>query len=434
MNCLVTLFAAALLGPTALAGEGDTGAPAAGDAAADEPWEDDGLGFGGVPALNYNSDDGFGYGVLGSIYGYDTHTAPYKWSTTFLIFLTTKKIQNHRVDLDVLDAFGLPLRLTTRLEFYATRSANYCGLEPADFCDDVGGPSAEASAAAIALGLADDPETGDDEYDAFVRRYYKMRYTAINTRLLARYALTELPRKLELMGGWWSSALTPGSYAEPEPFPGSLYAQDFPEGERGFVSTLQGGLMLDSRDNEPAPTSGYWIEGSIRGASPYWGSDWSYFGYNATLRGYLPLLPSRRLVLASREIADGVLGDPPVVELAQAGGSQIISFFGGQYTGRGVRSTGLLGKARFFGQNELRWTALSFKAADVPIDVTLLGFADVGYVAADFDQLFTDQAVLFVGEGAGLRLAFNKNFIIRVDKGWSSMDNGGLYINVNNLF
>lgn len=423
MKRLVTLLAAALLSPAALAEE-----PTA------EPWEKDGLGFGGVPALNYNTDDGFGYGVLGTLYGYDTQTAPYKWSSTFLIFLTTKKIQNHRVDLDVLDAFGVPLRLTTRVEFFATRSANYCGLVPADFCDDVGGASSEASAAAIEQGLSDDEGDEDDEYDAFVRRYYKMRYTAINTRLMGRYALTELPHKFELMGGWWSSAMTPGSYSEPEPFPGSLYAQDFPEGEGGFVSTLQGGVMLDNRDSEPAPTSGYWIEGSIRGASPYWGSDWSYFGYNVTLRGYLPLLANKRLVLASREIADGVVGDPPVVELTQAGGSQIFSFFGGQYTGRGVRSTGLIGKARFFSQNELRWTAVSFDLFEVPIDVTLLGFADVGYVAADFDQLFTDQAQLFVGEGAGLRLAFNKNFIIRLDKGWSSMDNGGLYINVNNLF
>jgi len=406
----------------------------------DQPWQGDGMGWGGVPALNYNSDDGFGYGVLGSLYFYDTKTAPYDWSTTFLFFKTTKNIHTHRVDLDFVDFLDLPLRVNTRVEFYSTRSANYCGLEPAAFCDDVGLGDGEvspsASAAAAAGGLQDDPDNEEDEWDQFINRYYKLRYMNPNALLNARYKLSELPHKFEIMGGWWGGMLIPGDFDVDVPFEGSLYDQDFPDGgEEGFYSTFQAGLMLDNRDNEPAPTSGYWIEGSGR-AGFFTGYEGAYYGFNTTLRGYVPLTKNKRVVLASREIVDGIFGDAPVPELGRAGGSQILSFFGGQYTGRGIRSTGLLGRARFFAQNELRWTAFSFKVGGAGVDITLLGFADLGYVAPEWSDIGGDAARGFAGEGAGLRLAVNKNFIIRVDAGFSGLEANsmGLYINVNNLY
>jgi len=413
--------------------------PAEDPAADDQPWQGDGMSWGGVPALNYNSDDGFGYGVLGSLYFYDTKTAPYDWSTTFLIFKTTKNIHTHRVDFDFVDFLDMPLRVNTRVEFFLTRSANYCGLNPANFCDDVGlddgSVSPRAASAAGALGLVDDPDSGDDEFDQFVRRYYKLRYTNPNALLNARYKVNELPHKFEIMGGWWGGMLIPGDFDADAPFEGSLYDEDFPGGEEGFYSTFQAGLMLDNRDNEPAPTSGYWIEGTGRGGF-FTGYDGGYYGFNTTLRGYLPLTKNKRLVLASREIVDGIFGNAPVPELGRAGGSQILSFFGGQYTGRGVRSTGLLGRARFFAQNELRWTAVSFKLGGANVDLTLLGFADLGYVAVDWSDIGGDAARGFVGEGAGLRVAVNKNFIVRVDAGFSGLEENsmGLYINVNNLY
>lgn len=100
----------------------------------ENPWDRDGYGFGGVPAINYNSDNGFGYGILGSIYRYDGGTQPYKWSSTLLLYMTTKGIHTHRVDLDVLKVGGVPLRINTRTEFSVTRSANYCGADPGEFC------------------------------------------------------------------------------------------------------------------------------------------------------------------------------------------------------------------------------------------------------------------------------------------------------------
>lgn len=397
-----------------------------------DPWDKVGWGWGGVPAVAYNSDDGLGGGVLGSIYRYNGEAAPYKAAVTLLLYVTTKQVHTHRVDLDLLDVGGLPLRLNTRVEFSSTNSANFCGVGPDQTCDE-----AVAIEAAEAAGLVNDPADEDDDYDQFVRRYYKVRMVEPNAFFNARYRLNDMPHRVELMGSWWGGYLRPGSFTETTPFDGSLYAERYPGGEQGFYSTFQLGVMFDNRDNEPAPTSGYWAEASIRGAAPFTGSDWTYFGFNATLRGYASLIPSSRLVLADRLAIDGMFGAPSTNEMARMGGSQIYSAFGGQRAGRGVRLRGVMGKAKLLNQTELRYTVWSPTVLNkVHIDVTPIAFFDAGYWAADWSDIPSGNAGLVYGTGGGLRLAFNKNFILRGDvgvsprEGWST----SIYIDINNLW
>jgi hypothetical protein len=435
MSAAALLVAALLLPPAASAQEAPPAEPTPAAEATPEPavatagpapanpWDKDGWGWGGVPAVAYNSDDGLGGGVLGSIYRYREGVQPYKWSSTLLLYVTTKGVHTHRVDFDLLEVGGAPLRLSTRTEFAVTRSSNYCGLDPSQFCD----PD-DALKAADAQGL--EGEARED----FLLRYHKVRMLNPNGFLSARYALDPMPHKLELMASWWGGYYLDGDLSEVGPFPGSLYDQTWPH-EPGFLSALQAGVMLDNRDNEPAPTEGYWIEGSVRGASPFWGSNWSYFGYNLTLRGYQPFTRNHRLVGTARVVADGILGEVPYFELTRAGGSQIYWFFGGQRAGRGVRTQGITGKVRFMAQPELRWTWLSKKAFNkVNIDLTAIFFSDIGLWATDWATM--DQRELAVTEGVGMRWAFNKNFIIRTDVGFSALEGyaPGIYIDVGNLW
>jgi hypothetical protein len=149
--------------PPAREGGSAQPAPAEGPPPAEaKPWDRVGFGWGGVPAVAYNSDDGFGYGVLASIYRYDGGTAPYKWSSTILLYMTTKQVHTHRIDLDVIDVGDLPLRLTTRAEFASTRAANYCGTDPSRPCDP-----ADAEALAAAMGIE------GKAADQLVDRYHK---------------------------------------------------------------------------------------------------------------------------------------------------------------------------------------------------------------------------------------------------------------------
>jgi hypothetical protein len=388
-----------------------------------KPWDRVGFGWGGVPAVAYNSDDGFGYGVLASVYRYDGGTAPYKWSSTILLYMTTKQVHTHRIDLDVIEVADLPLRLSTRVEFASTRAANYCGTDPSQPCD-----LAEAEALAASMGL--EGKAADDLVD----RYHKVRLIQPNGLISARYAIDPMPHKVELMLAWWGQYLIPGDFDVREPYPDTLYAADFPGGEEGFSSVLQTGVMVDNRDNEPAPKEGYWVEATVRGGAPVWGSDWSWFGYNTTLRGYAPFDKRARLIGAARLVADGVVGDLPFLDETRMGGSQIYESFGGQRSGRGVRLRGVAGKVRFVAQPELRWTFSSFKVSKAKVDLTAIGFSDVGWLAQDWQNL--DNSALVVTEGVGMRWAFNTNFIIRTDVGFSSREDfaPGVYIDIGNLW
>jgi hypothetical protein len=387
------------------------------------PWDRVGFGFGGVPAINYNTDNGFGYGILGSIYRYDGGTQPYKWSSTVLIYLTTKGIHEHRLDWDGLKIGGSPLRLTTRAAFSVTRTSNYCGADPGEFC--------AISDAELAADAADLEGSAREE---FVKNYHRVRMMNPNGFINARYALSPMPHRLELMASWRGGYFMDGDLGSEAPFPGSLYERDYGTNE-GFLSVLQAGVMLDNRDNEPAPVDGYWIEASVRGAAPAFGSTWSYFGYNTTLRGYKSLVKSDKLVMTGRFVADGIVGDVPYFELSTAGGSVPYWFFGGQRAGRGIRIQGVVGKVRVVAQPELRWTWASFKAfKKVDVDIGNVFFSDVGWFARDWDAM--DENILAVTEGAGFRFAFGKNFIIRADAGFSALEDYApkIYIDVGNLW
>ena len=291
-----------------------------------------------------------------------------------------------------------------------------------------------ALAAAADLGLADDPALDDDPFDAFVRRYYRTRYIYPNLRIDARYALDPMPHRFELIAGYRGSVLIQGDFDERGPWPGSLYEEDFGAGEEGYLGVFQLGAMLDNRDNEPAPTRGYWIEASVRAAPGFLGSDWSYVGFNTTLRGYAPVFTDR-IVLAQRIVVDGLAGDAPIRELATPGGSQRYTGYGSLNAGRGIRQRRFVGESFAMSQTELRVLVAPFELFGVPIDVHVLGFADVGFVGAelsDFGRMFANP---LPAGGGGLRLAFDKNFVLRADMGWSSFERSpSLYIDLRNLF
>lgn len=428
----IFLLATASAGPSPDAS--DDAAPRGPEAGADEaeegePWDRVGWGWGGIPAVNYNSDEGFGFGAVGSLYRYNGGTQPYKTGITLILFATTEAIQSHSLEVDMLRVGDTPLRLTVRGALDSTKVDNYCGIGPEVTCDpDV------AAARAGSAGLVDDPAADDDPYDTFVRRYYRTRYIYPNLRVDARYALDPMPHRFELIAGYRGSVLIQGDFSERGPWAGSRYEEDFGAGEEGYLGVFQVGAMLDNRDNEPAPTRGYWVEASVRAAPAFLGSDWEYVGFNTTLRGYVPVFTDR-IVLAERLVVDALAGDAPVRELATPGGSQRYTGFGSLNAGRGVRQRRFVGEAFAMSQTELRVLVAPLELFGVPIDIHLLGFADVGFVGSeitDFGRMF---ATPLPTGGGGLRLAFDKNFVLRADLGFSQFEEGpSLYIDLRNLF
>jgi hypothetical protein len=421
------LLAIALATP---AHAGDEAAPAAEEpkkeASGKEPWRRTGVGWGGFPYANYSTDTGVGFGAIGSIFYYDGMTAPYKSELYFLIFASTKNVHTHRLQYDWLEVGGQPLRLTSRVEFSADLAGNYCGYVAPGECDpDV------ALLAADNAGLVDNPKADDDAYDAFVTNYYQTREIRPNAYVLGRYAFQEEGTRLEVFGSYYGELKKPGDFSETGPYAGSAYAQDFPDGEPGYVSLVQIGLMADGRDNEPAPIRGNWAEVSVRAAGKATGSSFGFGGLNLTERFYIPL-GTDRLVLADRLVWDGMWGAPPTSEMVRSGSTDFYNWFGGQRAGRGIRWRRVFGEVKTMNQVELRATVASLGSKTV-VDITPIGFLDAAHIAEDFSSI--GDGIFAYGYGGGARIAINKNFILRGDVGFSPLEDGpGIYLDVKNLW
>lgn len=383
-----------------------------------DAWEREGWGWGGLPYVIYNSDEGVNVGVIGSAYRYNGTSAPYKTRIGFLASFTSKGILYDYIDVDALDLAGGRLRLTTRVLFDSRFSEPFCGVGGDVVCDD-------AEAEMLAAGVPD----ADIDEDS-LRRWYYMAYRQVYGLAWARYQLTDMPHKVELIGSYRLSYFTPF-----EKYPYTRYSTDHGETDRGFTSVLQGGIMVDNRDNEPSPFRGYWVEATVRGASKYWGSQYDWFGFNTTLRGYAPLLSDGRLTLADRFVFDGIVGEPNTKELDWMGGYQMYSGLGGARSMRGVRADRYRGKVKLLNQAELRWRAYRWRPGSTTVDFYLQAFMDAGMVADEWEN-FSDSPVQH-GEGLGLRVAINQNFILRGDfatsgsEGWGL---SGLYLDVDNLW
>ncbi len=415
---MFTLLSALLLASPALAQD---------DAPAQEgveKWQTTGWGWGGLPYVIYNSDDGVNVGVIGSLYKYNGEVAPYKTRIGFLASFTSKGILYDYVDVDALGLAGGKLRLTTRVLFDSRFSEPYCGLGSGADCYSA---QEEMEAAGIDLDAMSEAEREDA-----LRRWYYMAYRQPYGLAWARYELTEMPHRVELIGSYRGSY-----FVDFDRFDYTKYDAEIGDADRGFTSVLQGGIMVDNRDNEPSPWRGYWVEATVRGASKYWGSQFEWFGFNTTLRGYLPILPDGRLTLADRYVFDGIVGETvPTKEMDWMGGYQMYNGLGGARSMRGVRAQRYRGRVKMLNQAELRWRAYRHNTKKGgEIDFYLQAFLDAGMVGEEWAD-FADSPILH-GEGVGLRIAFNRNFILRGDFAYSPYEEGmltGLYLDVDNLW
>ncbi len=400
--------------------------------AGERPWD---WQFGGLPALGYDADNGLLVGAIGNVYFRDGVTEPYRLALQLQILITHKLVQDHALKFDALKVADLPLRLTGSVGWSQSLTQNYCGQGLQVTCDDT-----------LAEAEADKRGLSGGDRDDFVRRFYLHRFMNPFVGVTGRWAFTPLPARFEAFGGWRGSVYIPGTWADDDgdgeadlfPYPGSFYEREFPQGEGGFASVLQAGVMLDTRDNEPSPRRGFWVETSVRAATPAWGSTWSWAGANATARTYLPILDGdapRRLTLANRVVVDAVVGDIPIQELVRPGGFTEYLSFGGADMGRGIRVQRYVGKLKVFGQSELRWRIVEWEMFGSAFALSTNAVVDVGYVGVEvFDQQPGGQ--IPVGGGGAVLFHWNENFMLRVEVATSAIEGYGIspYITLGQSF
>ena len=185
------------------------------------------------------------------------------------------------------------------------------------------------------------------------------------------------------------------------------------------VLLLKAGVQWDDRDNELSTHAGTFHEVNLK-ASPGGSASFPYrYGnLNAIGRAFIPMLKPA-LILALRLVADVLVGDVPFYELSRFEDTYALGGSGGV---RGVPAQRYYGKAKLFGNVELRTELVSFHALGKPMLFGLVGFFDAGRVWADtHGEPALDGAGMSLkyGTGGGLRLQSGSAFVLRADIAWS---------------
>lgn len=273
--------------------------------------------------------------------------------------------------------------------------------------------------------------------DALSNRFRETEYML---NLKADYALGKTG-KWRIMGGYEIQHLSyktfEGSEAEAiDPNTGqeikapngtSLLRRDFQQGlvsglNGGWVSLLQTALIFDTRDFEPDPTRGYYIEIANDFSAPIIGSQFSFNKLFLQGRVYKKIPLGPRTVLGGRFGVGNIFGnEAPFFEFQdQWSPDGSINSLGGKQSLRGFRANRFLARSLAFANFELRVRLAELKLGKQGFAFGIAPFFDAGTVRDKWQDLnFTNIKTSY---GCGLRIAWNQSTIISFDYGVSKED------------
>ncbi len=430
--------------------------PAQPDAAAEEPKtnkkekDPHRLEWGVLPAVNYDSDLGFGFGAVGTVVRFHPGINPFRWRLNLQLYATVKRkpaggaqfpFHEDFIELDVPGLLHNKLRINAALRFLKFSTTGYYGL----------GNAAVAEKPWTEIDEEEDP----DAYRA-ARRYHQYDRTYPNAELITRFNVWDrsIPahkRRLEVFTGAAFSynliSLYEGSELQQDV---ATRATDSPDGreyqrllagtENHALLVLKGGLLWDTRDHEFMPTRGTFSEISMR-LSPGVSGGLVYGGVTANTRWFAPLYRDY-LVFATRIVGDMIFGTAPVYELARYDGLIPRDAPGGGWAVRGVPRQRYHGKIKVLGNFELRSMFYRFRIKEQRFGLGAVINADVGRVWLDYRKVELDGmdsdgnfGKFAVGLGGGLRVSWGETFVVRIEPAYSVTEkNFGFYINVGHLF
>jgi outer membrane protein assembly factor BamA len=360
-----------------------------------------------VPALNYNSDEGFGYGTLVAVYDYGPRGAdPYRYTLQPTVFFTT----HGRRDLTLF--FDAPALLARQWRFTA-----FVGREEQSASPYYGiGNSARYD------------RTSEAEPNS---RYYRFGRRQSRGSVDAQYRLGTSP--LRILGGVGGArtSIDPTAASDGTTLLAEQLAGRAPS--EGWSNYARLGVVWDSRDREMGPTSGRWAEVLVQRFDPALGSDFAFTRSTLSWREYVSL--SSRVVVAGRVLTQQVSGDAPFYELGFVQSSfKQQEGLGGLGTVRGLPKNRYVGKGLLVLNGELRWRAAEMRLLRKPAYVVLSAFGDAGRVWNDGIRAGEIPRDLHVGYGGGIRLGMGPNFVIALDVGHSTEATAPIYLGLGYQF
>ena len=394
----------------------------------------------GLPLLNYDSDNGFGYGVRAYLYNNGTRDeeyfayAPYKMQLYAQFYQTTNGYQYHEVNLDMPYIMGTKFRIITSVAYDKKINANFFGIG--------------ADAAKRKLTIYDNSFNvvkQFDKYKDFVEyyddnpgytKYFNYQYTKPSYFLNIYRDLTQ---NLKMLVGFEVKKVTidtwDGEKFDGDPQGPTLLEQRKPEGYKGGWSNFARlGVYYDTRDYEPDPKSGYFIDYAFEVSRGWLGSDYDFIRNTVQLQYYVPLLSS--LTLALRAGYTDTNMDAPFFEMGYFGFSlNRRTGNGSNRTIHGYKEQRFVAPTMTVANTELRWKFAEANPWNQNFQFKLTAFYDVGNVydkAGDpfSEPRFGDYKQAY---GGGLVIAWNMATIIHFYYGMSKEDTS-ISVNFNHTF
>jgi len=225
------------------------------------------------------------------------------------------------------------------------------------------------------------------------------------------------------------------------------------EANGGFVPTVKGGIVFDSRDNRPNPMRGIWTEAVLEGAPEFLGSESSFAKFSLIHRQYFTLIPKNLSLVYRLAYQTTVAGHTPFYYQSQVITSILTGALseglGGAKTLRGILRNRIMGDGFVYGNAEMRWKFARFHWIKNNFYLGLNVFTDFGKVTKKIDvpqsilatlpaEYYSAGAEKFhFSYGSGIRIAMNENFVIAADYGIAANKQdgtSGMYIGLNYLF
>lgn len=414
--------------------------------------------FGALPTITFDSDLGFQYGALVNLYDYgDGSRFPkYNHSLYFEVSCFTKGSGINRFYYDS-DKLIKGLQTSVDLSYLSDQAYDFYGFNGYD--------------AVYQSNWIDDTQPAD---------VYKTRMFYKYDRKLFRFKV-DLQGKLAGDHFRWTTGFNLQNFkigsinvdklnkgksdAEKLPSPTvqpGLY-EDYikwgiisaKEANGGFIPTVKGGIVYDSRDNRPNPMKGVWTEAVLEGAPSFLGAESSFLKLSLIHREYFTLVPKSLSLVYRVAYQTTLAGTTPFYYQSQVITSVLTGALseglGGAKTLRGILRNRIVGDGFVYGNVELRWKVVRFHWINNNFYIGLNGFTDFGKVTKEINvrsKLTPDVAAmtdyfnwgaekLHTSYGAGLRVVMNQNFVIAADYGVATNKQdgtSGMYIGLNYLF
>lgn len=413
--------------------------------------------FGGVPVVAYDADQGFKYGALVNLYNFGDgsrypmydHSIYLEWSRT------TKGSGINQITWDT-DKLIPGIRSFFEGSVLTEQALDFYGFNGYESRYDLG-----LSDLAIDLNPADDLSD---------RLYY--RHARRLTRVKADFQGEIVGQKFRWLAGvgYYNNKIDPVDVDKLNEgktdnllSDNSLY-EDYidwgiigaNEASGGAHTLLKGGLIYDTRDNEPNPFKGVWTEMQLHYVpSLLSNTDFGYGRLVFTHRQYFTIIPEWMNVAYRVSYQGKIFGEMPFYMLPylfNTAPKLTTDGVGGSKTVRGVRRNRIVGEGFAYGNFELRGKILKTKFLKQNFYIALSGFVDAGMVTQQVewpDDLLllhpeaaqhidpSAKEIPHIGYGGGIHFVLNQNFIVTVDYGFAARAQDGetgLYINLNFLY